>query len=90
MQFSTPLAERIEKLFHQSSGNDKPAAYGPEFFEAFNELKEGLNSGLIRAAEPMTEPMSRAAEPAADAGLLVLVRHGAEPWEDGDLRLPQA
>ena len=62
------LAERIEKLFHQSSGNDKPAAYGPEFFEAFNELKEGLNSGLIRAAEPMTEPMSRAAEPAADAG----------------------
>src|SRR3990170_2445159 len=49
------LAERIEKLFHQSSGNDKPAAYGPEFFEAFNELKEGLNNGSIRAAEPDPE-----------------------------------
>ena len=47
MQFSTPLAERIEKLFPQ-----KLASYGPEFFEAFNELKEGLNSGAIRAAQP--------------------------------------
>jgi 2,3,4,5-tetrahydropyridine-2,6-dicarboxylate N-succinyltransferase len=41
------LAERIEKLF-----SEKPASYGPEFFEAFNELKAGLNDGSIRAAEP--------------------------------------
>jgi len=41
------LAERIEKLFAE-----KPATYGPEYFEAFAELKEGLNSGTIRAAEP--------------------------------------
>ena len=41
------LAERIEKLFHQ-----KPATCGPEFLEAFNELKAGLNDGSIRAAEP--------------------------------------
>jgi 2,3,4,5-tetrahydropyridine-2-carboxylate N-succinyltransferase len=41
------LAERIEQLFHQ-----KPATYGPEFLEAFNELKAGLNDGSIRAAEP--------------------------------------
>ena len=41
------LAERIEELFAQ-----KPAAYGPEYFEAFEELKDGLNDGTIRAAEP--------------------------------------
>ncbi|MBI3933812.1 MAG: 2,3,4,5-tetrahydropyridine-2,6-dicarboxylate N-succinyltransferase [Acidobacteria bacterium] len=42
-----PLAERIEKLFFE-----KPASYGAEYFEAFNELKEGLNLGAMRAAEP--------------------------------------
>jgi 2,3,4,5-tetrahydropyridine-2-carboxylate N-succinyltransferase len=42
-----PLAERIERLFHQ-----QPASYGPEYFEAFAELKEGLNQGTLRAAEP--------------------------------------
>jgi 2,3,4,5-tetrahydropyridine-2-carboxylate N-succinyltransferase len=40
------LAERIEKLF-----KEKPAEYGAEFFDAFNELKAGLNDGRIRAAE---------------------------------------
>ena len=42
-----PLAERIERLFHQQT-----TSYGPEYFEAFAELKEGLNQGTIRAAEP--------------------------------------
>ncbi len=42
-----PLAERIERLFHQQT-----TRYGPEFFDAFQELKEGLNRGAIRAAEP--------------------------------------
>ncbi|HWP83662.1 MAG TPA: 2,3,4,5-tetrahydropyridine-2,6-dicarboxylate N-succinyltransferase [Terriglobia bacterium] len=41
------LAERIEKLFAE-----KPASCGPEYFEAFQELKEGLNNGTIRAAQP--------------------------------------
>src|SRR5262249_8108586 len=44
------LAERIEELFRQSSGKT-PEKYGPEYFEAFEELKAGLNSGTIRAAE---------------------------------------
>jgi 2,3,4,5-tetrahydropyridine-2-carboxylate N-succinyltransferase len=42
-----PLAERIERLFQQQT-----SAYGAEYQEAFAELKEGLNSGSIRAAEP--------------------------------------
>jgi 2,3,4,5-tetrahydropyridine-2,6-dicarboxylate N-succinyltransferase len=54
------LADRIERLFLQSGGQ-KSATYGPEYFDAFAELKEGLNSGTIRAAEPI----GRAAQPAA-------------------------
>jgi len=48
------LAERIEKLFTQSA-EEKLATYGPEYFDAFAELKQGLNSGAIRAAEPAAD-----------------------------------
>ena len=41
------LAELIERLFEQQT-----TTYGPEFFEAFEQLKEGLNRGEVRAAEP--------------------------------------
>ena len=41
------LAERIERLYHQQTTD-----YGQEFFDTFKELKQGLNSGDIRAAEP--------------------------------------
>jgi 2,3,4,5-tetrahydropyridine-2,6-dicarboxylate N-succinyltransferase len=41
------LSERIEALFEQ-----KPASYGPEFFDAFEELKAALNAGAVRSAEP--------------------------------------
>jgi 2,3,4,5-tetrahydropyridine-2-carboxylate N-succinyltransferase len=41
------LAERIERLFEQQT-----TTFGPEFFEAFQELKRKLNSGEVRAAEP--------------------------------------
>src|SRR4029078_11965184 len=37
----------IERLFDQ-----KPAAYTEEHFALFARLKEGLNSGTVRAAEP--------------------------------------
>lgn len=43
------LENRIEELFSRQA-----AEYGEEYFEAFNELKAGLNSGRIRAAEPDT------------------------------------
>ncbi|MBI4465618.1 MAG: 2,3,4,5-tetrahydropyridine-2,6-dicarboxylate N-succinyltransferase [Acidobacteria bacterium] len=45
------LAERIERLYHQQA-----TSYGPEYFEAFEELKQGLNSGTLRAAEPVEGP----------------------------------
>src|SRR6185437_12784900 len=38
---------RIDSLFQQQT-----SVYGPEFTEAFHELKRGLNSGAIRSAEP--------------------------------------
>ena len=41
------LAERIERLYSQQTTH-----YGPEFSEAFAELKRGLNAGAIRSAEP--------------------------------------
>jgi 2,3,4,5-tetrahydropyridine-2-carboxylate N-succinyltransferase len=41
------LAEKIERLYHQQTTD-----YGQEFFDTFKELKQGLNSGEIRAAEP--------------------------------------
>jgi 2,3,4,5-tetrahydropyridine-2-carboxylate N-succinyltransferase len=41
------LAEKIERLYHLQTTD-----YGQEFFDAFKELKQGLNSGEIRAAEP--------------------------------------
>ena len=47
------LAEQIERLYEQQT-----TTYGPEFFETFQELKQKLNSGEIRAAEP-TEGTAR-------------------------------
>ena len=41
------LAEQTERLYHQPT-----TTYGPEYFVAFQQLKEGLNNGSIRAAEP--------------------------------------
>ncbi len=41
------LAEQIERLYEQPS-----PPYGPEFLEAFQELKQQLNRGAVRAAEP--------------------------------------
>src|SRR3972149_1056975 len=41
------LAEQIERLFEQ-----QPTTFGPEFFDAFQELKRRLNTGEVRAAEP--------------------------------------
>ena len=41
------LAEQIERLYHQQTTD-----YGHEYFDTFKELKQGLNSGDIRAAEP--------------------------------------
>ena len=41
------LAEQIERLFEQQT-----TTFGPEFFDAFQELKRRLNSGEVRAAEP--------------------------------------
>jgi 2,3,4,5-tetrahydropyridine-2,6-dicarboxylate N-succinyltransferase len=48
-----PLAERIERLYHLQT-----TSYGQEFFDAFEELKEGLNAGVIRAAEPVADEQS--------------------------------
>jgi len=42
-----PLAEQIERLFEQQT-----TTFGPEFYDAFQELKRRLNSGEVRAAEP--------------------------------------
>jgi len=41
------LAERIERLYNQQT-----TSFGREYFDAFDELKQGLNCGSIRAAEP--------------------------------------
>lgn len=41
------LEARIEELFARSTDQ-----LGKEFFESFDELKEALNLGLVRAAEP--------------------------------------
>jgi 2,3,4,5-tetrahydropyridine-2-carboxylate N-succinyltransferase len=41
------LAENIERLYHQQTDD-----YGQEFFDAFKELKQGLNCGEVRSAEP--------------------------------------
>jgi 2,3,4,5-tetrahydropyridine-2-carboxylate N-succinyltransferase len=67
------LAERIEKLFAES-----PPTYGPEFFEAFNELKAGLNGGTIRAAEPdpSAGPTGWRVSPWVKMGILIGFRIG--------------
>ncbi|MBI4463925.1 MAG: 2,3,4,5-tetrahydropyridine-2,6-dicarboxylate N-succinyltransferase, partial [Acidobacteria bacterium] len=41
------LAEQIERLYRQQT-----TSYTQEYFDAFAELKQGLNSGTVRAAEP--------------------------------------
>jgi 2,3,4,5-tetrahydropyridine-2-carboxylate N-succinyltransferase len=43
-----PLADRIERLFQLP-----PGSRDPDLAPAFAELKEGLNDGRIRAAEPL-------------------------------------
>ena len=40
------LAERIERLYNQQT-----SSYDQEFSDTFQEFKQGLNSGVIRAAE---------------------------------------
>jgi len=44
------LAERIERLYQKQT-----TSFDQEFFDTFEELKQGLNSGLIRAAQPSPE-----------------------------------
>ena len=44
------LAERIEQLYHQQT-----TSFSQEFYDTFEELKQGLNCGSIRAAQPSTE-----------------------------------
>jgi len=41
------LQSRIEELFSQSA-----EAYGSQYFNAFDEFKQALNEGRVRAAEP--------------------------------------
>ena len=41
------FAARIGRLYSQQSG-----PFGKDFYDAFGELKDGLNAGSIRAAEP--------------------------------------
>ncbi|OFW25963.1 MAG: 2,3,4,5-tetrahydropyridine-2,6-dicarboxylate N-succinyltransferase [Acidobacteria bacterium RIFCSPLOWO2_02_FULL_59_13] len=48
MKGNMRLAERIESLYYQQA-----TSFGPEYFEAFEQLKQGLNSGSLRAAEPV-------------------------------------
>jgi 2,3,4,5-tetrahydropyridine-2-carboxylate N-succinyltransferase len=43
----TALAERIERLFDHRDAN-----VGDEHFRAFDELREALNAGSVRAAQP--------------------------------------
>ena len=47
------LAQRIERLYHLQT-----TTYGDEFTDAFQELKQELNAGRIRAAEPAPESES--------------------------------
>ena len=44
------LAERIERLYQKQT-----TSFDQEFFDTFEELKQGLNSGLMRAAQPSPE-----------------------------------
>jgi len=64
------LAERIEKLYRESereaaAGRGQPGAWGAEYLDAFAELKDGLNQGTIRAAEPVKNSESSAAAASA-------------------------
>ena len=47
------LAEQIERFFEQQT-----TPYGPDFFDAFQELKQKLNNGEVRAAEPSADQPS--------------------------------
>jgi hypothetical protein len=48
------LQAEIERLFDQ-----KPAVYEAAHFELFAEFKSALNSGKIRAAEPLSQEGNR-------------------------------
>src|SRR5687768_18414243 len=70
------LAERIETLFNQRAAIE-PEAYGPEYYSAFEELKAGLNAGVIRAADPSAAaPSGWRVNPWVKMGILLGFRLG--------------
>ena len=67
------LAETIDRLFEAAAD-----AYGPEYHEAFAELKAALNRGEIRAAEPSREsPLGWKVNAWVKRGILLGFRIGA-------------
>ena len=68
-----PLAERIEQLFEQQT-----SSYEQECYDAFRELKQGLNNGEIRAAEAAEgeEPTGWKVNPWVKKGILLGFRIG--------------
>ena len=68
-----PIDQRIEQLYGRQS-----TSYGKEFFDAFEELKDGLNSGSIRAASPdATSPSGWRSNAWVKMGILLGFRIGA-------------
>src|SRR5688572_24695209 len=85
------LAEQIERLFEQQTSTD--GTYGPEFFDAFQELKEKLNRGEVRAAEPSegaegTSPAGWKVNPWVKKGILLGFRIGQLENMSVDGKLP--
>ena len=78
------LAEQIERLFEQQT-----TIYGPEFFDAFQELKQQLNSGAVRAAEPASDqPSGWKVNPWVKKGILLGFRIGQIENMSVDGKLP--
>ena len=78
------LAEQIERLFEQQT-----TTYGPEFFDAFQELKQLLNSGEVRAAEPAADqPSGWKVNPWVKKGILLGFRIGQIENMSVDGKLP--
>ena len=72
MLFRSRLAEQIERLFEQQA-----TTYGSEFFDAFQELKQKLNNGEVRAAEPAADqPSGWRVNPWVKKGILLGFRIG--------------
>src|SRR5271167_4016613 len=66
------LPSKIEQLFDQP-----PASYTPEHFALFAEFKDGLNRGVIRAAEPdASQPSGWRVNPWVKKGILLGFRMG--------------